>query len=77
MAAKKGGCGFAQEIMIHNGRIVSHTCPDDNVNEFRALCLTTSGNHYLFIDEEYGLTAAATIDLAKKELILIHGIIND
>ena len=39
MAAKSGGCGFAQEMMIHNGRVVSHTRPDDNVNEFRALCL--------------------------------------
>lgn len=38
-AAKNGGSGFAQEMMIHNGRIVTHTRPDTNVNEFRALCL--------------------------------------
>lgn len=38
-AANNGGCGFAQEMMLHNGEIVSHTRHDDNVNEFRALCL--------------------------------------
>lgn len=38
-AAKHGGCGFAQEMMIHNGKIVPHTRPDGNTNEFRALCL--------------------------------------
>ena len=38
-AAKNGGCGFTQEMMIHNGQIVSHTRPNDNVNKFRALCL--------------------------------------
>lgn len=39
IAASKGGCGFAQEMMIHEGQIVKHTRPDTNVNEFRALCL--------------------------------------
>lgn len=38
-AAKNGGCGFAQEMMIHNGQKVPHTRPDNNINEFRALCL--------------------------------------
>lgn len=38
-AAENGGCGFAQEMMIHNGHIVPHTRPDDNISEFRALCL--------------------------------------
>lgn len=38
-AAKNGGCGFAQEMMIHDGKIVPHTRPDGNINEFRALCL--------------------------------------
>ena len=38
-AARKGGCAFAQEMMIHEGRIVKHTRPDGNQNEFRALCL--------------------------------------
>lgn len=38
-AAHEDGCGFAQEIMIHEGRKTPHTRPDGNTNEFRALCL--------------------------------------
>lgn len=38
-AAKNGGCGFAQEMMIHQGKEVAHTRSDSNSNEFRALCL--------------------------------------
>lgn len=38
-AAKNGGMGFVQEMLIHNGKIVKHTRPDNNTNEFRALCL--------------------------------------
>lgn len=32
-------CGFQQEMMIHADTIVPHERPDDNVHEFRALCL--------------------------------------
>lgn len=38
-AAANGGCGFGQEMLIHDGKIVKHTRPDNNINEFRALCL--------------------------------------
>ena len=38
-AASYGGCGFAQEMMIHNGKEVLHTRKAANANEFRALCL--------------------------------------
>lgn len=38
-AAGNGGCGFAQEMMIHGGKEVEHTRAADNSNEFRALCL--------------------------------------
>jgi len=38
-AASAGGCGFAQEMMIHNGKEVPHTRKAANANEFRALCL--------------------------------------
>ena len=38
-AAQNGGCGFAQEMMIHGGNEVAHTRAADNSNEFRALCL--------------------------------------
>ena len=37
-AAKKGGCGFAQEMMIYNGQKVKTTRSKDNENVFRALC---------------------------------------
>ena len=38
-AAKESGMGFAQEMMIHNGKAVKTTRPFGNKNVFRALCL--------------------------------------
>lgn len=38
-AASLGGCGFAQDMMIHNGEIVNYWRDDDSKAEFRALCL--------------------------------------
>ncbi|MDE6554108.1 MAG: hypothetical protein K2K98_14280 [Muribaculaceae bacterium] len=38
-ASPHGGCGFAQEMQIHEGKQIAHTRPDANTNEFRALCL--------------------------------------
>ena len=38
-ATQNDGCGFEQVMMIHHGKIVPHTRPDNNSNEFRALCL--------------------------------------
>lgn len=43
-AAKEGGMGFAQEMMIHDGAKVPTTRPLGNKNVFRALCLD-SDNH--------------------------------
>lgn len=37
-AAKNGGCGFAQEMMIYNKKRVKTTRSNDNTNIFRALC---------------------------------------
>lgn len=37
-AAHYGGGGFAQEMMIHEGKEIPHTRPASNTNEFRALC---------------------------------------
>lgn len=37
-AATRGGCAFAQEMMIHEGALVETTRPDSNRNVFRALC---------------------------------------
>lgn len=39
MAAENSGCGFAQDMMIHDGEEVDHSRESSNVNEFRALCL--------------------------------------
>lgn len=38
-ASTKGGCGFAQDMMIHKGGIVNHWREDSSKNQFRALCL--------------------------------------
>lgn len=42
-AAKEGGMGFAQEMMIHRGAKVPTTRPSGNKNVFRALCLDADG----------------------------------
>lgn len=38
-AVSKGGCGFAQDMMIHHGGIVNHSRKDDDKDLFRALCM--------------------------------------
>lgn len=38
-SAHYGGCGFAQEMMIHEGKEIPHTRSASNTNEFRALCM--------------------------------------
>ncbi len=38
-AASKGGCGFAQDMMIHDGGVVKHWRDKESKNLFRALCL--------------------------------------
>lgn len=38
-AAERNGMGFTQEMMIHEGGMVPHVRPDENTNEFRALCM--------------------------------------
>lgn len=47
-ASKEGGMGFAQEMMIHNGKAVKTTRPLGNKNVFRALCLDSDKNLALF-----------------------------
>lgn len=51
-AAKEGGMGFAQEMMIHQGKKVQTTRPLSNVNQFRALCLNHEGQ--IAIMESHG-----------------------
>ena len=38
VAANNGGCAFAQEMIIHNGKFVTAIRKDSNKNQFRALC---------------------------------------
>ena len=38
-AALNGGCGFAQDMMIHDGGIVNHSRENTSKTLFRALCL--------------------------------------
>jgi hypothetical protein len=38
VAAQNGGSAFAQELMIHKGRLVEIARKDTNTNQFRALC---------------------------------------
>lgn len=47
-AAKEGGMGFAQEMMIHNGEAVPTTRPLGNKNVFRALCLDADNQLALY-----------------------------
>ena len=47
-AAKEGGMGFAQEMMIHNGTKVPTTRPLGNRNVFRALCLDSDNRLALY-----------------------------
>ena len=47
-AAQEGGMGFAQEMMIHNGKAVKTTRPLGNRNVFRALCLNSDNKLALY-----------------------------
>lgn len=47
-AATEGGMGFAQEMMIHDGKAVKTTRPLGNSNVFRALCLDKDSNLALY-----------------------------
>lgn len=47
-AAKDGGMGFAQEMMIHDSQKVPTTRPSGNRNVFRALCLDSDNQLALY-----------------------------
>lgn len=47
-AAREGGMGFTQEMMIHNGKAVKTTRPLGNKNVFRALCLNKENQLALY-----------------------------
>lgn len=60
-AAKEGGMGFAQEMMIHDGVKVPTTRPLGNKNVFRALCLD-SDNHLALYESQGIVTFGNFID---------------
>lgn len=60
-AAKEGGMGFAQEMMIHNGAKTPTTRPLGNKNVFRALCLD-SDNHLALYESQGIVTFGNFID---------------
>lgn len=60
-AAKEGGMGFAQEMMIHDGTNVPTTRPLGNKNVFRALCLD-SDNHLALYESQGIVTFGNFID---------------
>lgn len=60
-AAKEGGMGFAQEMMIHNGQKIPTTRPLGNKNVFRALCLD-SNNHLVLYESQGIVTFGYFID---------------
>lgn len=39
LASSRGGCGFAQDMMIHEGGIVNHSRKNNDEDMYRALCL--------------------------------------
>lgn len=47
-AEQEGGMGFAQEMMIHDGKAVKTTRPLGNRNVFRALCLDSDNQLALY-----------------------------
>ena len=55
-AAREGGMGFAQEMMIHNGKAVNTKRSLGNKNVFRALCLDSEGERtQKVLFEDYGI----------------------
>ena len=58
-AAANKGAGFAQEMMIHNGKQIPTTRPLNNTNLFRALC--KRGGHLCIADATENKTFGAFI----------------
>ncbi|MCM1139546.1 MAG: YdcF family protein [Muribaculum sp.] len=71
-AAEEGGMGFAQEMMIHNGKAVKTTRPLGNKNVFRALCLDADGELTLYESQgtvTFGNFIDALISQGVKEAL--------
>lgn len=67
-AAKEGGMGFAQEMMIHDGAKVPTTRPLGNKNVFRALCLNPD-NHLVLYESQGIVTFGNFIDALLSQKV--------
>lgn len=69
-AEHEGGMGFAQEMMIHDGKAVKTTRPLGNRNVFRALCLNST-NHLALYESQgmmsFGNFIDALLSVGVKE----------
>lgn len=63
-AAHYGGCGFAQEMMIYEGKEIPHTRPASNTNEFRVLCMID--NRVAIADSKGSMEFGNFIELLLK-----------
>ncbi len=63
-ASDKGGCLFAQDMMIHDGKIVDHWRNDNSKNLFRALCLIKG--RVAIVDSKQSIPFGQFISLLTK-----------
>lgn len=71
-AAQEGGMGFAQEMMIHDGKAVETTRPLGNTNVFRAICLDTNNQLALYESQDmttFGNFIEALLSQGVKEAL--------
>ncbi len=71
-AAQEGGIGFAQEMMIHDGKAVKTTRPLGNRNVFRTLCLNSDNQLALYESQgvmSFGNFIDALLSVGVKEAL--------
>ncbi|MDE7080355.1 MAG: hypothetical protein K2O78_01685 [Muribaculaceae bacterium] len=71
-AAREGGMGFAQEMMIHDGKAVKTTRKLGDKNVFRALCLDSRGELAVYESQEkvtFGKFIDALLSQGVKEAL--------
>lgn len=71
-AAHEDGMGFAQEMMIHEGKVVKTTRPMGNENVFRALCQDADGTLALYESQrtiKFGDFIEALLQQGVKEAL--------
>ena len=74
-AAKEGGMGFTQEMMIHQSKEVQTTRPHSNFNQFRALCLNHEG--HIAVIESHGKVSFGNFIKALLEVGVTEALYTD